>query len=213
MGRFEEQLLDRLVQQHGATLAQARRPAPSAVRRVVTSRPVWIGSGTLGLAASIVVATALSAGAPAFAVSQGADGSVTVSIRDIGAVDAANAELRKLGAPVAAVPMTADCRDTVTLENALPQGGGVDFSTRGSVSSTGDGEGEVTVLVDGVPEGTTLLLAAKKDAGMLTLAIAGSVQGRVPNCLPEPPPAPGAPATGVPGTDGGQPTAGSQQDS
>lgn len=182
MGTFEERLLGDLVQRHGAAMRDASRPAPRPSR----GRPVWIGAGALTVAGSIALAvTVFGGGAPAFAVSKDADGVVTLSIKDIRAVDAANAELRKIGAPVLAVPMTEGCTDTFTIDD--------DFAGEMSgTTSSGSGDaGSITLRTKGLRPGSTLLVAARKDGDTLTLSDGFAVRGRTPSCLPAVSDAPG----------------------
>jgi hypothetical protein len=105
MGKFEDQLLGDLMREHGPALATAQRPAPR------NKRPVWIAAGAVALAGVVTVGLALvDGGTPAaFAVNQNADGSITVSIDDIAAIDPANKELERLGVPIRAVPSRPDC--------------------------------------------------------------------------------------------------------
>jgi hypothetical protein len=177
MSKFEERLLGDLVQRHGIAISEAVRPAP----RPSHARPLWIGTGVLTIAGAVAVALSVFGGsAPAFAVSQDAEGVVKLSIEDISAVDAANAELRKIGAPVLAVPMTADCKDTFE----------VDEGSAGEMSGTGtlsDDEGSVTIPTKGLRPGTTVLVAAKKDRNSIALSVSYSVRGKVPSCLPDAP--------------------------
>lgn len=182
MGKFEERLLDDLVQRHGFEVSEAARPAP----RPSSARPLWIGAGALTIAGSIAVAVTVFGGnTPAFAVSKDADGVVTLSIKDIRAVDAANAELRRIGAPVLAVPMTADCTDRFEMDE------GFVGEMSGTVASGSGDEGSVTVRTKGLPPGSTVLVAAKKDGDKLTLSDGFSVRGKAPSCLPDVSDAPG----------------------
>ncbi|MBP2324221.1 hypothetical protein JOF56_004606 [Kibdelosporangium banguiense] len=105
MGKFEDQLLSDLMQNHGPALATAERP------RTRNTRPLWIAAGAVALAGAVTVGlTFVDGGTPAaFAVSQNADGSITVSIKDIAAIDPANKELERLGVPIRAVPARPDC--------------------------------------------------------------------------------------------------------
>jgi hypothetical protein len=105
MGKFEDQLLGDLMREHGPALATAQRPAPR------NKRPVWIAASAVALAAVVTVGLALvDGGTPAaFAVNQNADGSISVSIDDIAAIDPANKELERLKVPIRAVPSRPDC--------------------------------------------------------------------------------------------------------
>jgi hypothetical protein len=184
MGKFEERLFGDLVQHHGAAMSETVRPAPRPSR----VHPLWIGAGAMTVAGSIAVAvTVLGGNSPAFAVSKDADGVVTLSIKDIRAVDAANAELRKIGAPVLAVPMRADCADTFEIDETFAG------EASGTVSSGSGDEGSVTVRTKGLRPGSTVLVAAKKDGDTLTLSDGFAVRGKAPSCLPDVSDAPGVP--------------------
>ncbi|GAA0906970.1 hypothetical protein [Virgisporangium aurantiacum] len=176
MGMFEERLLGELVQRHGVAMSEFVRRAPRPTR----VRPLLVTAGALTVAGSIAIAvTVFDGNTPAYAVSKNADGTVTLSISDIRAVDAANAELRRIGAPVVAVPMTADCKDTFEIDERFAG------ESSGTVSSVGGGEGSVTVQTKGVRPGSMILVAAKKDGDVLTLSEGIAVQGKVPSCLPD----------------------------
>lgn len=105
MGKFEDQLLDDLMREHGPALAGAQRPAPRRTRRTV-----WIAAGAVALASVMTLGLTLINGGPqAFAVTRNADGSVTVTIKDIAAVDPLNEEMERLGIPIRAIRMSHDC--------------------------------------------------------------------------------------------------------
>ena len=87
MSKFRDNLWRDLVREHGATLAQADRPAPGQAGRAMAllRRPRVLAGGSLGLAgvaAGLVVAVGgTAATAPAaFAVTRRSDGSVLVRL-------------------------------------------------------------------------------------------------------------------------------------
>jgi hypothetical protein len=91
MSKFKDQLFTDLMREHGAALALAELPKP---RR--NTRPVWVAAGAVAMAGAATAGiTLFSAGTPAFAVTDNPDGSVTVSIKDPNALDAANRELAR----------------------------------------------------------------------------------------------------------------------
>jgi hypothetical protein len=179
MGEFEDRLLSDLMRSHGAALAQAARPAP----RRSMPRPVWIaGSAAAVAGAAIAGMSAFGGVPPAYAVTRNADGTVTVSVRDVRAVDPANAELQRLAAPVRVVPMTADCTDTFVVDTAPAPNGG----PRWSFTADGD-DGSITVSTSGVNPGSTLLLSARMEPdGNVTMGFSAPVAGRAPSCLRAP---------------------------
>jgi hypothetical protein len=175
MSKFEDQLLADLMRTHGTELAEVRQPA--AHRRA--PRPVWIAAGVVGLAGAITLGvTVAGTGTPAYAVTHGRDGTITVSLRKITGVDGANAELRRLGVPAVAVPMREDCTATFTPDNP---------SRKGSFSMTarGDGQsGSVTFDPSAIPAGDTMILAAQASPGGGVALGTAFTRGPVPECLP-----------------------------
>ncbi len=169
MSKFEDNLLHDLMGRHGPALAEVERPASRSA-----SRPLWVTGGALAVAGAVAFAvTSFGGMSAAFAVTENADGSVTVSIQDIKAVDAANAKLRELGVRAKAVPMTSDCADLDGNE-MYP----------GTVSALSMGkDGGVTISND-VPAGYTVLLGVSNRPDRGTgLAFAGPVNDPAPSCL------------------------------
>jgi hypothetical protein len=98
MTKFEDQLFDELMEQHGDALATAERP-----RR--NTRGVWIAAGAAGAAgAAILGLTVFSGGTPAYAVDENPDGSVSVSIKDPSGIGPANEELARRNLPITVLP-------------------------------------------------------------------------------------------------------------
>jgi hypothetical protein len=144
---------------------------------------VWIAAGAVGLAGAITLGvTVAGRGTPAYAVTHGRDGTITVSLSKITGVDGANAELRKLGVPAVAVPMREGCTATFTPDNR---------SGNGAFSATargGTGSGSVTFDPSAIPTGDTMILAAQTPpGGGVALGIAFT-RGPAPQCLPLAPP-------------------------
>lgn len=183
MGKFEDRLLGDLMSEHGSTLAEAQRPAP----RRATSRPLWIGGAALGVATAAAVGTTLlGGGSPAYAVTQNPDGTVTVSIKDINAVDAANAELSRLGLPVRAVPLRKDCPDKSVPDER--------FQGKWITTIRGGEDGYITIPTEGIPAGSSIVLAAKaaSDGRVSRLSVTTALKAPIPSCLlDEPAPAEG----------------------
>ena len=97
MSKFTENLWRDLVEDHGATLAQARRPEHRSAR---WRRPQVVAGGTLGLAgaaAAVVLGLGLAGSPPAYAVTTNSNGSVTVQISETSSLPAANAKLTSMG--------------------------------------------------------------------------------------------------------------------
>lgn len=186
MAKFEDQLFDDLMRSHGSALDTVPERAPAGRRGV--GRTLGIGGTALGVAGVIAVTgTVLTGGAPAYAVSKGADGVVTVSITDITGVTGANEELHRLGVRATAVPVGDGC---VAMSD-LP----VDTASRGtgisSLVTSGDGTGgSMTFDADDIPEGDTLLLAARQSPTSLSLG-AALIKGGAPECVSMPVPVEG----------------------
>jgi hypothetical protein len=201
MSEFEDQLFADLMREHGEVLARTSRPAAT---RSAAPRRVLVAAGAAGLAGAVGLGVAaIGTGSPAYAVTHGADGTITVSLRDISGVDGANAELRRLGVPVVAVPMSPDCTARVAPDNhGLGPG-------RINGSSTADGTGTVTFDAASIPSGDTLVLAAQASDRQVSVA-AITVRGTAPACMPEPGPGqeiPGRETGRHEGDDGGPSTA------
>jgi hypothetical protein len=179
MTRFEDQLLDQLMTEHGHQLRAAQQPAP-ARRRI--RRPVWLASGALGAAAAGTAAALALTSAPAaaaYAVSQD-HGALTVGVYRASGVAGANGALHKLGARVVVVPVRKGCPSLDSLPRPshllhLSMMVSVDFK---------HGHRMITVNIarPGIPAGVHLILAftgGRKDA----LGAGGPITGPVPHCV------------------------------
>lgn len=200
MSNFEDQLFADLMREHGDELTAAHRPA---VARRGPARPVLLAAGAIGLAGAVGLGiNAIDKGSPAYAVTRGSDGTITVSLRDISGVDGANAELRKLGVPAMAVPMSRTCT-TPVIPDQRPLGAApITSSARSGNSGTGN-SGSVTFSAGSIPEGDTMVLAALTSDRQVSLA-ATIVRGPAPACVPMPDPnGPGREAGTQTGTDSG----------
>jgi hypothetical protein len=168
---FKNNLLDDLLHEHGTALADV----PEQRRR--SARPLLVAAGALVVAGAATVAITTSGNTPeAFAVTKNADGSVTVTIRDIKGVDAANAKLREYGIQAKAVPMSRDCAD---LDESRMFKGGYTFPRIGE-------DGSVTMSPGDLPNGYTTLLGVSTLPGRGTgLGYTGAIQNPAPDCLAE----------------------------
>lgn len=197
MAKFEDQLFEDLMRNHGSALDAV--PDRVATGRRGVGRTLGIGGTVLGAAGVIALTgTLLTGGAPAaYAVTREADGSVRVSISDITGVTGANEELRRLGVRAVAVPMRDGCVDL----SELP----VDTDSHGSgvtsVQSVDGGDGgSMTFDADAIPEGDTLLLAATQSATSVSLA-AALITGPAPECVSAPRPREDGPVDSRPGQE------------
>jgi hypothetical protein len=170
-------------------VAAQRVPATSRMRRERRRRALR----RLLLSASLPVAGALSAmglllavaaGPPSFVVRRTADGTISVTLRQIAGVSGANRRLRALNARVVVIPITQGCTSHVSLS----------YMAVGSpLSST------VQISPAGIQAPWTVILAAKQIPGNGIEFAVGRVSG--------PPPACAAPGTTGPGITPVGPTA------
>lgn len=168
---FKDNLLDDLMQQHGHDVQM-----PEQRRR--SARPVLVAAAAVAVAGVATVAITATGGAPeAYAVTKNADGSVTVTIRDIKAVDAANAKLREYGIGAKAVPMSRECAPLD--ESRMDLVDGWEIPRQGE-------DGSVTMSPGDIPEGYQVLLGVSNLPGRGTgLAVTGPVKTPTPDCLDE----------------------------
>jgi hypothetical protein len=193
MSKFEDQLFADLMSEHGGELATTRRTPGS---RRGTARHVLGAAGAVGVAGAVGLGiTAVASATPAYAVTRAADGTITVSLRDISGVTGANAELRKLGVSAVAVPMAKNCTAKIVPDGRSVRSGVV------SASNDAGGSGSVSFPANSIATGDTLVLAAQVSDRKVSLALI-TVRGSAPACVPENPvPAP------TPDNDGAIPPA------
>ncbi|MEU3650330.1 hypothetical protein AB0E59_43705 [Lentzea sp. NPDC034063] len=170
MTTFKDNLLDDLMREHGQTVEEApeqrRRPA----------RPLLVAAGALAIAGAATVAIT-SNSSEAYAVTKNADGSVTVTIRDIKGVDAANAKLREYGIGAKAVPMSRDCADLDETKMDL---------LGGYVLPRVSDDGSVTMSPGDIPAGYSVLLGVSNLPNRNTgLGFTGPIRNPAPDCLAE----------------------------
>jgi hypothetical protein len=172
MTRFKDNLLDDLMREHGETVQEV----PEQRRR--SARPVLVAAGVLTIAGVATVAITTSGNSPeAWAVTKNADGSVTLTIRDIKGVGPANAELREFGISAKAVPMSRDCAPLD--ESKLDLRGGYKLPRH-------EEDGSVTMSPGDVPPGYTILLGVSNLPGRGTgLSYTGPHRNPAPDCLDE----------------------------
>ena len=178
MSRFEDRLLADLLADHGHRLLPAsveggQERTGGRVRRI--PRPVALVAAGV-LVAGVVGVSLSTTGPAAYAVQTHADGSVTVSLRDVSALVPANDELRRAGAHVVVVPMTEDCAPVA--EADYYAGDDWDPPRRGQ-------DGSATV--GAVPQGYTVLLALDTyPGGEGGLSFTAPLRDPAPDCLLSP---------------------------
>jgi hypothetical protein len=187
MNRFEDQLWSELVREHGdelwaapqgiATLAASVGVAGPAARRARAwgrrpGRPALLTGtalATAGLATAAVLALTATTSAPAFAVTDNRDGSVAVTLKDISAISALNAELARDRIPAKAVPLTATC----------PTHGFPQYMPPGTSPSTY----RITIVPREIPAGYTGVVAAAQNASGQVELLMGAVPSPAPACF------------------------------
>ena len=182
MGKFEDRLIEELMDDHGPALAGLERPAPHHRSK----RPLWMTGGALALAvAGAGIFTLVGGGgSPAYAVTQNSNGTVTLTLADMTGVTGANQELHKLGLPVLVVPFNDNSCSYVYDKPDNARG----FTSAAAATITG--EGQFTFALDQVPAGDTLVIGAEGVNLGNSKGVAlteGTAKGRPPVC--------GAPST------------------
>jgi hypothetical protein len=181
----EHPVLARMRKQIAAT------PLRPARRRLATSflggRPrvlAGAGAGVGGLAAVLALTFAGASSPPAFAVTTGAGGTITITLNALSAVDSLNAKLAAAGVHVRVAEVVPGCNAPVQLagSNAPPAtlqakpGAGVNSVQLSATADPGAGAGGLT----NVPAGQTLVLAASRSG----LQSVGQInQSTAPACV------------------------------
>ncbi|SMD04379.1 hypothetical protein [Lentzea albidocapillata] len=170
MTTFKDNLLNDLMCEHGQTV----EVAPERHRR--SARPLLAAAGVLAMAGAATIAI-VNSDSPAYAVTKNADGSVTVSIRDIKGVDGANAKLHEYGIGAKAVPMSRDCAELDETK--------MDLLGDYVLPRVAD-DGSITMSPGDIPAGYTVLLGISnmpnRDTG---LGFTGPIRNPAPDCLAE----------------------------
>jgi hypothetical protein len=189
MTKFEDQLYEQLMTEHGHRLHAGAQPAP-ARRRI--RRPAWVAGGAVGVAAAATTAGVLAVGsAPAYAaysVTPHANGTVTVSVSRASGVAGANAALQRIHARVAVVPVRPGCPAIGSLPHPDPAPH-PQVSVLTGVDQHGHRSVTVTLGQGGIPAGDTLILAFSGSGGPGTtsLGAGGIITGHAPDCVSLPP--------------------------
>jgi hypothetical protein len=168
MTRFEDQLLDDLMREHGPALAHVSVPA--ARRRPVAARPVLLTAGAGGVALAVTVGTlAAGGGNPAYAVTTHPDGTVTLAVYQASGIAAANSKLHQLGDRVVVVPVGSNCPSIGSLPTpAVP-------AKQISLEVSGSSDGSVTVDAQGIPAGDILVLGFSANGGRFQFSMQESM--------------------------------------
>jgi hypothetical protein len=174
MTKFEDQLFDDLMREHGSTLTNARRPAPRhhiATRRALLA----VGGGGVAVAAAAGVLVATAGGnapghnasvaggtTPAYALTTHSNGTITLAVYEKSGIAGANAKLHALGdSQVYVVPVGAGCPNISSLPAPAVSLNGKHLSVRSSVLIGDSPDGSVTVNAKGIPAGDILVVAVE----------------------------------------------------
>ena len=132
MTEFEDGLWARLVEEHDADgVALIPRARPTG------RRPLLVGGGAATVAGATVAAvlaiSASTAAPPAYAMTQNADGSITVTINDLAtAAPELNAKFASMGIHETVVPVEANCQNVSQFLFAYPHASTMESLTFGN---------------------------------------------------------------------------------
>jgi hypothetical protein len=209
MTKFSDELFNDLMREHGTTLANAAPPVHRGHR--ATGRQMMLAAGGGGLAVAAAVAGTLvatggpaataagnagSAGSktPAYAVTQNANGTVTLTAYQQSGIAGINSKLQKLGDKnVYVVPVEPGCPSMTSLSKPLVSGVGHRIGAAIGISHNGS----ITVDAHGIPKGDIMVIALQT-SGKMRLGVSTLTSGAVPKCvsLPALPPPPGNSGSG-----------------
>ncbi|HEY5193879.1 MAG TPA: hypothetical protein VIJ39_08435 [Solirubrobacteraceae bacterium] len=180
MPKFEDRLWSDLVREHGSELAMATPRVPRA-RRPRTPLAAAALALAAALIAAILIFTAGGRTTQAYAVTTNADGTVTVTIRQLVGVSGANAKLAKLGVPVTVATVKADCAVGRHSTRMAPQ-----LFPRVAHPTKVDGTVGMRIDPSLIPAGDTLRLAAEQVGNGTPAAFALQIalyRGPAPTCV------------------------------
>lgn len=176
MSRFEDNLWAELERDH----------APVLLKTVARSRHqrvgVWLGSAAgvaaVGLAS---VAVYVSSIPPAYEITDNADGSLTLTVREVDGFASAAQDLRGRGIKAAAVPWRRDCAEGEWFKLAHPPTDG-EHSDALEPKDAGKAM-ELRIVPDQLPAGVTLVLAGAQDGEDGVDGWAVYAPGQLPSCV------------------------------
>jgi hypothetical protein len=188
MSRFEDRLWSELVEQHGALLADAPLSLAPSPGRAPGRRRRWRAPlAALGLAlaaavTAIVIGLSSGGGTPAYAVLSNPDGTVTVTIRQLVGVKAADEKLASLGVPVRVVRSEAGCL-LGSGEYKTPRIS-PDLFQRISKLAGPASAASIVITPSAIPSGDTIVIGARELAPGVVGLQTGIYEGTTPPCLP-----------------------------
>jgi hypothetical protein len=182
MTKFEDQLYQQLITEHGHHLRALERPAPARHR---VRRPVWLDSGAAGAVAAATAAVMALGSTPALAAYSVTrhNGTVTVAVNRASGVAGANTALHAMGARVRVVPVRPGCPPIGSLSRPRPVPHPA-VSVKSEVNRNGHRSVTVKLGRGGIPAGDTMILAFSGDPRHGTaLGAGGIITGPVPRCV------------------------------
>jgi hypothetical protein len=195
MTKFEDQLYQELITEHGHHLRDLPRPAPGRHR---VRRPVWLATGAAGAVAAGTAAVLALGSTPALAaysVTQHGN-AITVAVNRPSGVAGANVTLHALGARVRVVPVRPGCPAIGSLPHPQPAPH-LAVSVKSGVTRNGHRSVTVKLGQGGIPAGDTMILAFSGNPGQGTaLGAGGIITGPVPRCVSLPSAPSGGSASG-----------------
>lgn len=181
MTKFEDQLYNDLMRQHGSVLAATRAPAPP--RRHIASRRVLLATGAGGVAVAATAGVLVTGGStPAYALTTNHDDTLTLAVYQESGIAQANARLRQLGDNVVLVPARPGCQSSLRAPAVRAH--------EISVQASGSGDGSITVNAHGVPAGDILVVAVEISGQRVAMESA-LTSPPAPSCVSLPPLPPG----------------------
>jgi hypothetical protein len=168
MTKFADQLFDDLMQDHGSELAAIRMP--TTPKRHV-ARPALLAAGAGGLAAVATAVGLLVTGGstPGYAVTNNANGTVTLDAYNESGIAGANTALQKMGDRVALVQVRAGCPSITSLpkvsdDGYLPVQMSVTQKSGSSVNLNLQGVQQLVIDGRDIPKGDVILVPVEPDS-------------------------------------------------
>lgn len=188
MSTFEDQLWSQLVRERGEQMGAAPGAAAALATSVTATspatrrtprlrRPALLTGSALGIAGLATAGVfALSSASPAFAVTKNSDGTVAISLSDLSDLSALNQKLAQDGVPVTAVPLSASCSATATINNPSGDSGPASQAHQDTTDF-------VTIDPSQIPSGEIGVLGASQTASGQVDLVFGETTSPVPACL------------------------------
>jgi hypothetical protein len=174
---FEDGLWERLVEEHNADHVSITAPRTHADRRLLVVGGSLTASIAAVAAAAVGIIGSVTSTPPAYAMTQHADGSVTVTINDVArSVAAVNARFAAMGIDETVVPVESSCTDTGNIGQELW------LDPEGSMSQS-------LTFTPGVPAswkqgGYTGVIAAEQLSNGKVAMTMEAIKPPVPTCFP-----------------------------